>query len=42
MSGPLMNFSRIIEAKERAAFIVEDGAPVHRAKVTEEWRKIII
>ena len=36
MSGPLKQFFELIKAKERAAFVVEDGASVHTAKVTEK------
>lgn len=39
LEGPLQCFYREMKVAQGGTFIVEDGAPVHTAKVTREWHK---
>lgn len=39
LEGPLQYFYREMKVAQGGTFIVEDGAPVHTAKVTREWHK---
>lgn len=37
MAGPLQQFYQAVKGAQGAAYVVEDGASVHTAKVTQKW-----